>query len=74
MNRLHVVATPDDGYPIRILEAYLHSMTTMRWEGPDGDRETVEELNMNRDRCASALRRALDVLRTHLEVPEKGTE
>lgn len=61
-----VDATPDDDYPIRILEAYLHN-TGLRWEitGCNGNlRQIYDAMNEAQEKRAEILRRAIAALKS----------
>lgn len=67
---LHVDATPDERYPIRILRAHLEN-TKQRWASrTDGQEETnplCVEMNKMQDKRAEILLRAIKILEKALK-------
>jgi hypothetical protein len=63
---LHIDATPDDGYPLRILEAYRENCN-MRWvTGSDGKCEDpfYELMNQLQEERAKILDSAIEKIKT----------
>lgn len=60
-----VDATPDDDYPIRILEAFLHN-TGLRWELTNCDErlhQIYDAMNEAQEKRAEILRQAITTLK-----------
>lgn len=59
----HVDATPDDGYPIRILKAYRENCD-VKWSNntSNNDARVFAEMNKHQDERAKILDRAIKIL------------
>ncbi|MDZ4250344.1 MAG: hypothetical protein U0990_09675 [Candidatus Nanopelagicales bacterium] len=70
---MHVDATPDAGYPLRILRAYLENCERVGWSGTN--ELLVAELNAACRKRAELLRGAIGTLeQAHCAATEKGGE
>ena len=77
----HVDATPDEYYPIRILEAHRQNCnskwsSTVTLSGMDENNPLIIELNKASDKRAVLLDKAIDVLKsvTDIQMDDKGEQ